>query len=161
DPYEVDMLTYLTGRFTPLEWRSDSPPDSRTYNYRLFIPKPDAQNHLQPILLWLHGQGESGTDNEKNLRWLQMCFRSKDDSPPLFILVPQRPGELPWIGSQGQQDMGTVCCDILQDVLTKFPIDPDRIYLAGACAGGDICWEMARRHPDQFAALCPFATYVN
>jgi predicted peptidase len=160
-PYEVDILSYLAGRFTPLEWKSNSSLDSRTYKYRLFIPKPDAQNRLQPLLLWLHGQGESGTDNEKNLRWLQMCFRSPADSPPLFILVPQRPGELPWIGPEGQEDVATVAYNILQDLLTKYPIDPDRIYLAGACIGGSTCWELARRHPDKFAALVPCASSIS
>jgi pimeloyl-ACP methyl ester carboxylesterase len=55
-------------------------------------------------------------------------------------------------------DMLFVTWAMVEQTLQQYPIDPDRIVLAGVSAGGNACWEMAMRHPGRFAAIAPIAS---
>jgi predicted peptidase len=49
--------------------------------------------------------------------------------------------------------------DVLHKVMQDYPVDADRICLAGVSTGGSACWEMAMRYPDMFAAVVPMASW--
>ena len=55
--------------------------------------------------------------------------------------------------------MMTVTLEILKQVMREYPVDPDRVYLAGVSTGGNGCWEMAMRYPDLFAAVMPMSSW--
>lgn len=137
------------------------------FKYRLFIPTVRGQEKL-PILLWLHGAGESGSDNLKHLRWFDRIFLDLGhlDKYQFFVLAIQNPTENPfWFRStrawakrkSTKDDMGEVAIDVLRSVMKKYPIDPNRVYVAGISEGGSSCWEIMARHPDLFAAGMPMA----
>ncbi len=44
-----------------------------------------------------------------------------------------------------------------QEVMTKYPIDPSRLYITGPSMGGRGTWDILRRYPGLFAAAAPAA----
>lgn len=140
---------------------------NESFKYRLFIPTSSEQEKL-PILLWLHGAGEYGRDNLLHLRWFDRIFIDSDhlEKYPFFVLAVQYPRENPmWFrstrgwarGKSPKDDMGEIAIDVLRSVMKKYPIDSDRVYVAGISDGGGGCWEIVSRHPDLFAAAMPMA----
>lgn len=133
------------------------------FRYRLFVPRDMKPGDRYPLLVWLHGYGESGSDNQWNLKFLPLIV---DTAYPMekyrfFILVVQCPWSDPqWFHGFTPQpdDMLTVAHEILQKTMRKQPIDPDRVYLAGVSQGATGCWEMALRYPELFAAVVPMGS---
>jgi len=133
------------------------------FHYRLFVPRNVKAGEQYPLLVWLHGYGESGSDNQWNLKFLSSII---DTANPIeqyrfFVLSVQCPLSDPtWFHGHrvGSDDMLTVTYDILQETLRDRPIDQDRVYLAGVSLGGTGCWEMALRYPDLFAAVAPMGS---
>lgn len=134
------------------------------FRYRLFVPRNIQPGEECPILVWLHGLGESGLDNRASLRWLAGILR---DNHPIedyrfFVLVVQcTPGYPTWFQKAGKplgNDMATVAMDILRKTMEERPIDAHRVYLAGVSTGGGGCWEMAMRYPETFAAVVPMGS---
>jgi predicted peptidase len=138
--------------------------------YRLYIPKslrlPDgafpkpeslSKEKRFPLLVWLHGVGEAGTENWRQLTYIMDEVETwENDKGPLdcFILALQCPRE--------QAGWGDSMLDLVIRVTEKtaqtWPIDRSRIYLAGVSAGGSACWKLAARQPDTFAAMSPMAS---
>jgi predicted peptidase len=145
-------------QFQSLEWRADSESGGGLYHYRLYVPPGAGKTARLPLLIWLHGN-EDPQNKTPNLRWLHLVFEATGDSPPLFILAPQRSADEAWFSSvEDSADPLTATYKILEQVLAKYPVDPDRIYLCGVSTGGTACWELACRHPERFAALAPMAS---
>ena len=137
------------------------------FKYRLFIPRLHDQEKF-PILLWLHGAGEYGHDDLTHLRWFDRVFLEPDhlEKYPFFVVAIQYPRANPmWFRStrawakrkSPKDDMGEVAIDVLRSVMKKYPVDPNRVYVAGISEGGSSTWEIMARYPDLFAAGIPMA----
>ena len=161
----------LTKSSKPLEYRyTGGRYHNQLFQYRLVAPSPLRSTERYPLLVWLHGFGRRGEDNKKQLAHLDLIFNSRADlrNRQFFILATQCPGENPqWFGSskaeaakggQSPDDMLTVTVEILRKTMRDYPVDEDRIYLAGPSAGGTACWEMALRYPELFAAVAPMSS---
>ena len=137
---------------------SQSPADH--IPYRRFVPRRLKPGERCPLLLWLHGAGEGGRDNNSNLKYLPLVLKDLQhlEKYRFFILVPQCPSAtVVWTSSWGGTDMLSIAYDLLEKTMREQPVDPDRVYLLGVCSGGNGCWEMAIRHPGVFAAIVPIA----
>jgi predicted peptidase len=132
--------------------------------YRLFVPHDLKPGERCPLLLWLHGKGEGGMDNQMNLKYLPMVLKDTEriEQYRFFILVPQCPSrDITWSSSLGianagasdTNDMLGITHAILQKTMQEHLVDQDRLYLNGICSGGKACWEMAMRHPEIYAAM--------
>jgi predicted peptidase len=140
--------------------------------YRVLSPKDLAPNQTYPLVLFFHGSGERGNDNEKQLlhgvqRFATAASRS---SYPCFLVAPQCPTDL-----HGQQTMWTgerermhelklapepavplrTALELFAAILKKLPIDRDKVYLTGISMGGFATWEALIRQPHDFAAAIP------
>ena len=51
--------------------------------------------------------------------------------------------------------------EVFEEVMKEYPIDPDRVYLAGSSMGGQGVWHIGTRNPTQFAALAPQAGWTG
>jgi poly(3-hydroxybutyrate) depolymerase len=151
--------------FTPLEYRySGGGYEERLFKYRLYVP--DATTERMPLVVWLHGVGEAGHDNVNQLRWLErLVFRRswKERDYPFFLLAVQCPlDNSAWTRNgaraAGDDDMIDVARAVMEETLRSYPIDPERVYLAGISSGGSGCWEFAARYPEYFAAVAPMAS---
>ena len=132
------------------------------HRYRLFVPRHLDPAERYPLLVWMHGTGENGTDNVSSLRWLDRVleFPAQIERYRFFILVVQCPDtRRDWSPVvEGGDDMLAVTFAILQKSLAEQPIDPDRVYLSGVSSGATACWELAMRHPETFAAVVPMGS---
>ena len=119
---------------------------------RLFVP-PEAMpaNDLRPFVLFLHGDGERGTDNvnQVNINIDNLLDAAKQEGS--FLYAPQTTGE--W---RNYADT-TMVMDMIDQALMSYPIDPTRIYVTGLSLGGGGTWNMMNRHADRFAAGVPIA----
>lgn len=142
------------------------------FRYRLLCPEPAIGNGRQhgraPLVLFLHGAGERGTDNSKQLKYLPTwladpALRRKH---PCYVLAPQcrmdeRWVDVSWADATSTPQPATPTVDLaaataaLEDVLAQEPVDPDRIYLTGLSMGGYGTWDLAARMPGRFAAILP------
>jgi predicted peptidase len=117
--------------------------------YLLFLPQnyEAAQAQRWPLLLFLHGAGERGTNLSKvALHGPPRLVQSQPDFP--FIVVsPQCPS--------GQLWSNDLLLALLEEVIRKRRVDPERVYLTGLSMGGYGAWRVALDHPERFAAVVP------
>lgn len=116
-------------------------------NYLLYLPEGyGKEEKAWPLLLFLHGAGESGSDlqNVKKHGPPKLVEQKKD--LPFIVVSPQSPGR-GW-------DAETLNA-LLDDVVAHHKVDKDRIYLTGLSMGGFGTWTLAAAHPEKFAAIVP------
>lgn len=147
---------------TPIveDFKSDTYKDSEGYSidYRLFEPKTE-EGEKYPLVLFLHGSGERGSDNamhllgnEGALVWAEPEQQSKN---PAYILAPQSPAtdELTMYWTEEQNYIPMV--NLLKETIEKYNIDENRIYVVGMSNGGIGTWNVIEKNPDIFAAAVP------
>lgn len=123
---------------------------SFTYNYILHQP---LGNTKKPLIVFLHGSGERGTDVQKVTVHGPLKY-IKNSELDAFVLAPQCPENLYWDSESLYQ--------LIQKILLDNPnIDPNRIYLTGLSMGAWGAWNLAFAHPELFAALVPIAGFVD
>ena len=69
-----------------------------TLKYRLLLPKNFDENKAYPLVLFLHGRGESGNDNETQLVHGSQLFLDnyESDAFPAIVIFPQCPKDDYW-----------------------------------------------------------------
>lgn len=140
------------------------------FRYRLLRPGPAAAaaSRTFPLVLFLHGAGERGGDNEKQLAYLPTWLAEEPAQRrhPCFVLAPQcradrRWADADWSASTSSPQRPQPTPDLaaavaaLDDVMKAEAVDPQRIYLTGLSMGGYGAWDLAARMPERFAALVP------
>ena len=119
-------------------------------NYLLFLPESYGQEKKNwPLILFLHGAGERGSDIEKvKVHGPPKIVQTKKDFP--FIVVsPQCPEDEWWT------DKTEVLINLLDEIVAHYDVDTERIYLTGLSMGGYGSWALASQYPDRFAAVAP------
>src|SRR5579872_1027796 len=68
-----------------------------TLKYRLLFPDADTLRKY-PLVIFLHGSGERGSDNEAQLKWGVMNFASDKNmiEHPALVVAPQCPEKMGW-----------------------------------------------------------------
>ena len=116
-------------------------------SYILDYPK-DAKGKV-PLMVFLHGSGERGTDLEKVKANGPFNYRNLIKEP-VAILAPQCPDGVWW-------DTETLYY-LIKEIQQKYKIDESRIMLTGLSMGGWGSLKLAMEHPELFsavAAVCP------
>jgi predicted peptidase len=119
-------------------------------NYLLFLPENyGREKESWPLILFLHGAGERGSDIEKvKVHGPPKIVQTKKDFP--FIVVsPQCPEDEWWT------DKTEMLINLLDDIVARYDVDTERIYLTGLSMGGYGSWALASKYPDRFAAVVP------
>jgi predicted peptidase len=116
-------------------------------NYLVFLPEGyDASEKKWPLILFLHGAGESGNDIQKvKAAGLPKLLEMKTDMP--FVVVSPQSDRGGWNADALNR--------LLDEVIAKYKIDVDRVYLTGLSMGGFGTWDLATTHPERFAAIAP------
>lgn len=127
-------------------------PDKSTWKYVVYVPPQyeDDPDHRWPVILFLHGSGEIGTDNRRHTGvGLPAHIRRNPDKFPFIVVMPQ--AHSMWFrGANGAAAWGA-----LDATLRDYRADPDRVYLTGLSMGGFGAWELAILQPNVFAAVVP------
>jgi predicted peptidase len=104
-------------------------------------------------LIFLHGKGSGGSDNEKQLNGIVRNFAQGrfNEKNPSFIFAPQCPDDSKgWRGEYLADVIG-----LLKTAIKNLPVDEDRIYITGLSMGGFGTWSALAEAPDLFAAAVP------
>ena len=132
--------------------------NGNTIPYRLFVPKNYKSSEKYPVILYLHGAGEIGTDNEKQISYISKIFEySADLAEKAFILCPQT-DEWWSLDSQYAGDRGGALGSVLHllDYIKKnYSCDSNRIYVTGISMGGFATWDILEHYGSIFAAGIP------
>jgi predicted peptidase len=116
--------------------------------YLLTLPKgydadPDAK---WPLLLFLHGAGESGADLKKVAVHGPPKLLAAGKDLPFLVVSPQSPR----LGWNVEALKG-----LLDEVESTYRVDRSRVYLTGLSMGGFGTWALAAAYPEHFAAIAP------
>jgi predicted peptidase len=118
--------------------------------YLLFLPEGygKEQKHW-PLMLFLHGAGERGDDlNKVKVHGPPKIVQTRKDFP--FIVVSPQCPEDDWWTKKTE-----VLINLLDDIIARYDVDTERIYLTGLSMGGYGSWALASEYPDRFAAVVP------
>src|SRR5215203_4907317 len=63
--------------------------NGRTYNYRIYVPENRDLNSKIPIMLYLHGSGSRGDDNQSQINDISWAINENRDKFPFVIVIPQ------------------------------------------------------------------------
>lgn len=134
------------------------------FSYYLYYPKDyDLKvNEKFPLLLFLHGGGESGENLKEIKRNGPPKLIAEGKEFPFLILAPQNPYRKKWWNTKALMQL-------LDTIVENNQIDKKRIYLTGLSRGGGAAWEMAVQYPEKFAALAvvcgmtplPYAAWLD
>lgn len=122
------------------------------YELGYVLHKPANTKDKKPLIIFISGDGEKGTDLEKvkingPLKYL------KSHDLDAYVVAPQCKEDENW-------DIESIYQLILK-VQKENNVDPDRIYVTGLSSGGWATWNLALSHPDLFAAIVPISGFVD
>jgi predicted peptidase len=125
--------------------------------YRLLKPLNYDPQKKYPIVLFLHGAGESGTNNRSQLCYVVRTFYAQENREkyPCFVVAPQTANGWGDRGGNGNEGIQSMLLQLMQNLEKEFSIDPQRRYVIGLSMGGFGTWGLIARYPDMFAAAVP------
>ncbi|MDF2381655.1 prolyl oligopeptidase family serine peptidase [Nostoc ellipsosporum NOK] len=151
-----------------------------TLPYRLLLPENYDARKAYPLVLFLHGRGESGNDNEKQLThgaslFLRDSIRKKY---PAIVVFPQCAETSYWSNVQTIADSGgkrefyfvpdgppsqamQLLISLTGNLQGQYKIKQDQVYVMGLSMGGMGTFELVRRMPNTFAAAAPICGGAN
>ncbi len=148
-----------------------------TIPYRLFRPIGwDAPNANFPVVLFLHGSGERGTDNAAQVRYAIQGLIDRTESGPYaaYLIAPQCPlnnawGNVPNNATYSDPTLASpaitpwlrLTLKLVEQFVTFPGVDERRVYVTGLSAGGIGTFDAVSRRPDLFAAALPLSGIGN
>lgn len=128
-----------------------------TYPYQVYVPRTYSSAHRWPVILFLHGAGERGSDGlAPTAVGLAAAIRQHPERWPAIVVFPQAPLDSTWTGEPAEAALAA-----LQQTMSEYATDPERVYLTGMSMGGHGAWYLAYREPELFAALAPVCAWVT
>lgn len=145
-----------------------------TYRYRLVEPPAAAIEGEKrvPLIVFLHGAGERGNDNEAQLKHFVRSSASAEfqSAHPCYVLAMQCPTGETWaslrLDGEGKRIVAPTFASeptramralmqAMDEIIAGRKVDPERVYLTGLSMGGFGSFDLAARRPKQFAAVIP------
>lgn len=141
-----------------------------TLNYRILFPKDFSADKSYPLVLFLHGAGERGSDNESQLVHGADLFLNEENRNkfPAVVVFPQCPKDDYWAKvdidrsefplefdfqyEEGPTKAMQIVMKLMDSISGKSFIDQNRIYVGGLSMGGMGTFEILARKPETFAA---------
>jgi predicted peptidase len=124
-------------------------------NYLLYLPDGYAASQKKwPLVLFLHGAGERGSDlTQLTAHGLPEMIGKQEKSFPFIVVSPQCPARDSWTSDR---EIATLD-GLLDNLEARYRIDKDRVYATGLSMGGMGTWRLAVEFPDRFAAIVPMS----
>jgi poly(3-hydroxybutyrate) depolymerase len=126
--------------------------------YRLHVPKKISFGKKYPLVVHLHGVGESGSDNTLSLAHLHSTLPMMvgPEQEDFFLLVLQCPRDnRVWTFRPTKDGNLDILVAAMEHVIANNPIDEQRLSTFGLSSGGDGVWRLLVAHPEKFAAAVP------
>jgi predicted peptidase len=138
-----------------------------TFPYRLSAPQFPEPGRKYPLILFLHGSGECGTDNQRQIKvGLPALLRTlQKRAEPALVLAPQCQPDSWWVkrlalgpdyaAAKEPAPSLALALELCRHVAAERQADPDRLYITGLSLGGFGAWDAIQREPGLFAAAVP------
>ncbi len=150
-----------------LEKKTYTDAAGKTLSYRLLKPDDYDPKQSYPLVVFLHGAGERGTDNTAQLVHGVKEFAKAETRKqyPCFLIAPQCPNGAKWcevdwgadthVMPKEPSEPARLTLELIAALQKEYRIDPKRIYLTGLSMGGYGTWDLIARRPELFAAAVP------
>ena len=144
-----------------------SAPNLGSLNYRIHRPTEVNKALGYPLIVFLHGAGERGDDNQRQLTHgaQDILAYARSRSTPAIVVAPQVPEGERWVDTPWDQRSHSMpsspsrsmslLMGLLQKLLAGEMVDSKRVYVTGLSMGGYGTWDLIQRWPDVFAAALP------
>jgi predicted peptidase len=125
--------------------------DEGERKYTVYVPHGYDGSKAFPVILFLHGAGERGDDGITPAQvGLGPAVFNRPGGIPAIVVFPQ--ARRTW--AAGSPD-SIAALKALDDVLSTYKTEPNRVILTGLSMGGHGSWDLATAHPERFAAVVP------
>lgn len=122
------------------------------YAYQVYAPPGWTKQKKWPVILFLHGAGERGSDNIAQTQvGIGSAIKREQKGVPFIVVLPQCPANRWW----PELEMQALALAALDEAMSEFNGDARRIYLTGISMGGYGAWAIGRNNPRRFAAIAP------
>lgn len=144
-----------------------------TLPYRLLMPLHYDSTRSYPVIFFLHGAGERGSDNERQLIHGSKLFANHElrAKYPAFVIIPQCSRESYWsnvlrlysaadrsfefLADSPPTRYMELLMELVRYTLRSLPVQKQQVYVGGLSMGGMGTFELVRRMPKTFAAAFP------
>lgn len=142
--------------------------DADTLNYRILFPKDFSEEKKYPVVLFLHGAGERGNDNQSQLTHGSELFLKNQEEFPAIVIFPQAPKDDYWAKVEVRRDTipfqfdfkneepATKSLQLVMDFMDEMTahnfVNKKQIYVGGLSMGGMGTFEILYKKPEMFAA---------
>ena len=121
-------------------------------DYLLYLPVGYADQQTRwPVILFLHGAGERGSDVQAVKRHGPPKLIERGDDLPFIVVSPQCPANRWWV----EEDLQRLLWELQMQIAEDYDVDRDRVYVTGISMGAFGTWMLAARRPECFAAAVP------
>ncbi len=146
-----------------------------TLPYRILFPENYDKSTSYPLVLFLHGSGERGNDNESQLVHGSSLFANPANRSkfPAIVLFPQCPVNGYWapindnekgfsyVNSKKPTEPMQMVIRLVRDIMKNESVDYKRMYVTGLSMGGMGTYDLVCRYPQMFAAAVPICGGVS
>lgn len=159
--------------FVPYEKKEFQFGEGKVLPYRILYPENYDRTKKYPLVLFLHGAGERGKDNEKQLTHGAGLFLTELNRKnfPAIVVFPQCPEESFWASAKVDRTQQPVkfelnyqteanwplvaANELVKKLLSEEAVDKSRVYITGLSMGGMGTFESVFRYPGLYAAASP------
>ncbi len=148
-----------------------------TLRYRILFPQKYRKHKAYPLVVFLHGSGERGRDNEAQLLHGGKLFVNENIRKhfPAIVIFPQCPPDSSWarykriansaervfLPNEDAPVPQQLVKGLVDSLVNAFVVDSRRLYLGGLSLGGFGTYDLLTRYPDVFAAAFPICGIAN
>lgn len=144
-----------------------------TLRYRILFPENYDKTKKYPLLLFLHGAGERGRDNETQLTHGMKLFVQPEirKDYPVIVVAPQCPLDQSWNTGKADRNVKPIvraydynapiatplklAIELTNQVIKTEAVQKDNVVIAGLSMGGMGTFEAVGRYPKLFRAAAP------
>ncbi len=161
------LITLAQSAFTPHTFQGKE----GSLPYQLLLPENFSEDRKYPLILFLHGSGERGSDNQKQLVHGSELFLDIENQEkyPAVVVFPQCPAGDFWakadfsggaanrifLDSETPTRAMSLLLQLADSITSHFFVDKKKIYVGGLSMGGMGTFELLSRRPETFAAAIP------
>src|SRR5262249_13186996 len=126
--------------------------------YVVFVPHDYQSDKEYPVILFLHGAGETRGGKKQPVEvGIGPAIKKRAKAFPFIVVIPQS-HKRTWQAGSADAKRALAILDLVQKT---YKTDPKRVYLTGLSMGGFGTWSLARAHPERWAAIVPICGGVG
>ncbi len=154
-------------KFSDFQAKEYKNADGKVLLYRLLPPENYDANQKYPLLVFMHGMGERGSDNGRQIiNGAAEFLLAARKAHPCFSIAPQCPNTDTWANFRRATDPGNtkatgltgptvLVLELIASMQKEYSIDANRVYVGGLSMGGFGTWDLITYKPEIFAAAYP------